>query len=324
MLRGGHSESECGTHHDHGDGFAAIPIRLEADVLMMTPHNLEAIADATNPLGLDGIEFIEYSTSKPQALGQVLEMMGFRPIARHRSREVSLYWQGTMNVIVNAHVSELPRAVQPTETPVISAIALRVRSAAAAYRHGIEQGAWAAPTQVEMMELNIPAIHGVGNSRLFFVDRYQDFSTYDVDFTPISTVDSNPSALAGLHFFGIVQNIGTDRLEDWTEFYTRLFAFNLLPDTERFGILPKGRVLRSPCGKFFLQLIGPDSEIGEVDGDESLQRIGLGTPDVSTTIAALRARGISFVEATAAAGRGALTQSYLGGVMFEIVHDELP
>jgi 4-hydroxyphenylpyruvate dioxygenase len=285
--------------------------------------NREAIADATNPLGLDGIEYIEYATSRPQALGQVLEMMGFRPIARHRSREVSLYRQGAMNVIVNAHISELPRAVQPAETPAISAIALRVRSAAEAYRHVIEQGAWAAPTHVEVMELNIPAIHGAGNSRIYFVDRYQDFSIYDVDFTPIPTVDANPAALAGPHFFGIVQYIGTERMEDWTAFYTRLFAFQLLPDSERFGILPKGRVLRSPCGQFFLQLIGPDSEIGNLEGDELLQRIGLGTPDVPAAVAALRERGINFVHQPTNA-RGALTQTYLDGVMFEIVHDIRP
>ena len=57
----------------------------------------------------------EYATSKPQALGQVLEMMGFRPVARHRSREVLLYRQGEMNVIVNAHASGLPRTVAPAE-----------------------------------------------------------------------------------------------------------------------------------------------------------------------------------------------------------------
>ncbi len=43
-------------------------------------------SDAGNPIGLDGVEFIEYATTEPQALGQTLEMMGFRPIARHRSR----------------------------------------------------------------------------------------------------------------------------------------------------------------------------------------------------------------------------------------------
>src|SRR6266568_9106781 len=89
----------------------------------------EAISDVANPLGLDGIEFIEYVTSRPQALGQVLEMMGFKPVARHRSREVLLYRQGDMNVIVNAHAGGQARAVQPSETPVIAAIALRVRDA---------------------------------------------------------------------------------------------------------------------------------------------------------------------------------------------------
>ena len=291
---------------------------------MTTQHNREAIADVANPLGLDGIEYIEYATSKPQALGQVLEMMGFRPIARHRSREVTLYHQGRMNIIVNAHVSALPRAAQPAETPVISALALRVRSAAAAYRHVIEQGAWAAPTRVEVMELNIPAIHGAGDSRIYFVDRYQDFSIYDVDFTLIPTVDPYPPALAGMRFFGVVQYIGEDRMEDWTEFYTRLFAFRPLPDGERFGILPKGRVLRSPCGLFYLQLIGPDSDIGAVDGAELLQRVGFGVPDVPDAVAALRARGVSFVSAgdQQINKRGALTQTYLGGLMFEIVHDE--
>ena len=68
-----------------------------------TTQEREDIRANDNPIGMDGIEFIEYATSKPQALGQVLEMMGFRPVARHRSREVLLYRQGAINIIVNAH-----------------------------------------------------------------------------------------------------------------------------------------------------------------------------------------------------------------------------
>ena len=219
---------------------------------MQTTADRESLADATNPLGLDGIEFIEFVTAKPQALGQVLEMMGFRPVARHRSREVLLYRQGEMNIIINAHSGGLPRTVQPSDTPVISAIALRVRDAASAYRHALDRGAWAVPTNVEVMELNIPAVHGVGASRLYFVDRYKDFSIYDVDFTLIPTVDPKPPALTGLHWFGVVQYIGNDRMEDWTEFYAELFGFKTLPDDKRYGILPKGRVLQSPCGSFLL------------------------------------------------------------------------
>jgi 4-hydroxyphenylpyruvate dioxygenase len=286
----------------------------------------EALADATNPLGLDGIEFIEFSTAKPQAFGQVLEMMGFRPVARHRSREVLLYRQGDMNIIINAHAGGLPRSVQPSETPVIAAIALRVRDAASAYRYALDRGAWTVPTHVEVMELNIPAIHGVGASRIYFVDRYRDFSIYDVDFTLIPTVDPKPAALTGLHWFGVVQYIGNDRMEDWTEFYGELFGFKALPDDERHGILPKGRVLKSPCGSFYLQLIEPEPGILDVDGEESLQRVGLGTPDVLASVKALRERGVGFVESQGVHSetRGALTQSYLGGAMFELVHHEAP
>ncbi len=284
----------------------------------------ESLADASNPLGLSGIEFIEFSTSKPQALGQVLEMMGFRPIARHRSREVLLYRQGDMNIIINAHAGGLPRTVQPSETPVIAAMALRVRDAAAAHRHALDRGAWAVPTHVEVMELNIPAIHGVGGSRIYFVDRTRDFSIYDVDFTLIPTVDAKPPALTGLHWFGVVQYIGNDRMEDWTEFYAELFGFKALSDEQRYGILPKGRILQSPCGTFFLQLIEPEPGILEVEGDESLQRLGLGTPDVLASVNALRDRGVGFVESSGVHSelRGALTQSYLGGVMFELVQDK--
>jgi 4-hydroxyphenylpyruvate dioxygenase len=291
---------------------------------MSDTSDRELIADATNPIGLDGIEFIEYATSKPQALGQVLETMGFRPVARHRSREVLLYRQGDMNVIVNAHIARLPRAVQPVDRPVIAAIALRVRDAAAAYRHVVDAGAWAVPTHVEVMELNIPAVHGVGSSRIYFVDRYRDFSIYDVDFTLIPTVDPHPPALTGMRWFGVVQYIGNDRMEDWTEFYRELFGFVALPDEQRYGVLPKGRILRSPDRSFFLQLIEPKPGIVDVEPEESLQRVGLGTPDVLATVTALRQRGVTFVESEGVHSdpRGALTQAQLGGVMFELVHDE--
>jgi len=294
---------------------------------MTDPRDRESLGDTANPLGLDGIEFIEFSTAKPQALGQVLETLGFRPIARHRSREVLLYRQGEMNIVVNAHASDLPRSLQPGETPVIAAIALRVRDAASAYARALERGAWAVPTQVEVMELHIPAIHGVGASRIYFVDRYKDFSIYDVDFTLIPTVDPKPPALTGLHWFGVVQYIGNDRMEDWTEFYGELFGFKAMPDDVRHGILPKGRVLQSPCGSFYLQLIEPEPGILDVEGDESLSRLGLGTPDVLASVKALRERGVGFVESTDGVhsdARGALTQSYLGGVMFELVHHEAP
>jgi len=284
----------------------------------------ESFSDDANPLSLDGVEFIEYVTAAPQALGHVLEMMGFRPVARHRSREVLLYRQGGLNIVVNAHPAAAGRASLADDSPIISAVALRVRNARDAYHRVIDRGGWEVPTHPEAMELNIPAIHGAGGSRIYFVDRYREFSIYDVDFVPIPTVERAPQAVADMHWFGLVQYIGNDRMEDWTEFYRELFGFDVLPDDERFGILPKGRILRSPCRSFYLQLIEPDPSVVDVEGDESLARIGLGAPDVAAAARALRARGVEFVESSGVhtEPRGALTKSWLGGLMFELVHSE--
>lgn len=282
----------------------------------------EAMIGEANPLGLQGIEFIEYATSKPQALGQVLEKMGFRPVARHRSREVMLYRQGDINIIVNAHAN----GHILTEKPIIAAIALRVRDAAAAYHRTLELGAWAVPTHVQVMEVNIPGIHGVGTSRIYFVDRYREFSIYDVDFTPIPAVDQHPPAIAGLHFFGIVQYIGNYRTDDWTDFYRVLFGFTDLPASQRFGILPKGRILSSPgplASRFYIQLIEPEPSVLDIEDDECLQRIGLGTTDVLKAVTELSQRGAEFFESHSiqTGGRGALTKTWMGSLSFELVHN---
>jgi 4-hydroxyphenylpyruvate dioxygenase len=301
-----------------------------SDLLLQPEHAREplqeAFSDEDNPIGLDGVEFIEYATSKPQALGQLLEMMGFRPVARHRSREVLLYRQAGLNIVVNAHPKEAAGATHGEEAPAIAAIALRVRDARAAYRYMLERGAWEVPTHPEAMELNIPAIHGVGGSRIYLVDRYREFSIYDVDFVPIPGVDPHPPAVAGLRFFGIVQYIGPGRTYDWLEFYEELFGITAIPDEQRFGIMPAGKLLRTPAlrpeNRFMLQVIEP--EVDSVDTSERLQRIGLGVPDVLAAVQALRALGIEFVENQAAhtERRGAITKTYLGSVVFELVHDE--
>jgi 4-hydroxyphenylpyruvate dioxygenase len=287
-----------------------------------------------NPSGLDGIEFIEYATARPLALGHVLELMGFQPVARHRSREVLLYRQGTMNVVINAHHAAPRHGDAPNDVRDevrISAVAFRAHDAAAAYRHALDRGAWAVPTRVEVMELNIPAIHGVGASRIYFVDRYREFSIYTVDFVPIPRVEQQPPAIAGLGWFGLVQHVGAGRMTDWTEFYRELFAFVPVPDGQRFGILPGGRILRSPCRSFYLQLIEPEPGASDVPGapggapdNERLVRVGLGTPDVIEATRALRGRGVEFVDADAERPleRGALTRGLPSGVRFELVRDD--
>lgn len=281
----------------------------------------EDVPELPNPAGLAGIEFIEYVTDRPQALGQMLEAVGFRPVARHRSREILLYRQGSMNLVVNAHPDDARISATDEGRPVMASVAFRVHDAHRTHQRCLELGAWDAPSNARAMELVIPAIRGPGSARFYFIDRWHDYSVFDIDFSPIPTVDMHPPALAGMGYFGVVQYIGADRSDDWTAYFKTLFGFEPIPDDERFGIMPKGKVMRSPCGTFLWQLVEPDPWMYDT-GEERLQRIGIGVPDVPAAVAVLRERGIEFVDAKELhpEDRGALTRPLLGSVAFELVH----
>jgi 4-hydroxyphenylpyruvate dioxygenase len=275
-----------------------------------------------NPLGIDGIEYVEFATAQPQALGNVLQIMGFAPVARHRSREVVRYTQGDMNIIVNASV-DTGTAINEQSAPRLAAVAFRVRDAAFAHKQCIDLGAWDMPTRASAMELNIPGIHGPGDSLIYFVDRFKDFSIYDVDFVTMPTREV--PAVSDIHFFGVVQSVLNNRTAPWKDFYHYLFGFVELPMHTSFGILPKGALLESPCKKFFWQLIEPPAGNEDFQWAEDLLRIGLGTSDVELTTSRLRERGIDFVQLDPIrpSEKGALTKLYLGGVSFELVHSDL-
>jgi 4-hydroxyphenylpyruvate dioxygenase len=272
-----------------------------------------------NPLGINGIEYVEYATSEPTAFGAALEMLGFQAIARHRSREIVHFRSGEMNVIVNSHLAQTSAQ---TGTQLI-AFALRVRDAAAAYEYCVSRGAWPIAAHAGAMELNIPGIAGVGNSSIYFVDRYDEFQIYDVDFKPIVGVTPRPPAIAALHFFGVVQTIGSDRGEEWSDFYRELLDFRVLPAGEYFGVLPKGVLLESPCKRFYLQLVQPPEPTADIEWNEQLTRVGLGAKDIPALVRELSERGVRFVEAANVhtSERGAVC--YLGGTSFEFVRSHL-
>lgn len=289
----------------------------------------------TNPLGVDGIEYVEYVTLEPQSFGAALERLGFAAVARHRSREIVLYRAGGMNVIVNADPSVAGSADEGAQAPRLKAFALRVRDAAAAYSHCIEKGAWPlsgnygdnqtgnASPRAGAMELNIPGIMGVGDSVIYFVDRYEEFSIYDVDFKKLPSVTDAPPAIAAMHFFGIVQAIEEARTKEWVDFYKELFAFTVLPQGQYFGVLPKGTLLESPCRKFYLQLVEPPEQAAVLAWQEKLTRVGFGAPDITALVAQLATRGVTFIESNSVhtSGKGAVT--YLGGTSFEFVKSHL-
>ena len=138
--------------------------------------------------------------------------------------------------------------------------------------------------------------------------------------TPL-IVDAVPPALAGMHYFGLVQAVGAFRSSEWVDFYRQLLGFRQLTEADFVGILPKGTLLQSPCGRFYLQLVEPPEGAEDIHWDDGLVRIGFGTPDVLEATRLLQERGVVFIDEGALhpGEKGALTQVYLGSVTFELV-----
>ena len=156
-----------------------------------------------NPLGTDGFEFVEYAAPDPHAMGRLFEQMGFIAVARHRSKNVLLYRQGDVNFIVNAEPNSFAQSFARVHGPSICAIAFRVKDAAKAYEQCVRNGAWGVEAHPGPMELNIPAIKGIGDSLIYLVDRYAaadgaGVSIYDIDFVPLPGVDA-ASGRRGAH-----------------------------------------------------------------------------------------------------------------------------
>ena len=146
-----------------------------------------------NPMGTDGFEFVEYTAPDPELLRTLFERMGFPVVARHRSKNVTLHRQGDINFIINAEPDSFGQRFAQQHGPSACAMAFRVRDAAAAFERARASSApRRSRTPVGPMELNIPAIEGIGGSIIYLVDRYGDRTIYDVDFVPVAAGGAEP------------------------------------------------------------------------------------------------------------------------------------
>jgi 4-hydroxyphenylpyruvate dioxygenase len=260
-----------------------------------------------NPIGTDGFEFVEYAAPDPAALGALFERMGFSAVARHRHKNVLLYKQGGVNFIVNAEPRSFAQNFARRHGPSVCAIAFRVRDAAAAYEKLLERGAWGVEARPGPGELNIPAIKGIGDSLVYLVDRYpeNDYGNtiYDVDFKPLAGFEdfwrgeAPAPAGAGLALVDhLTHNVHRGRMQEWAEFYERLFNFREIRYFDIEGKLTglKSKAMTSPCGRIRIPVNESSDEHSQIQEyleqyhGEGIQHIALHTPDIYKTVDALK------------------------------------
>ena len=254
-----------------------------------------------NPMGTDGFEFVEYTAPDTRELASLFEQLGFSAVARHRSKNVVLYRQGEINFIVNHEPDSFAQAFARVHGPSVCAFAIRVKDAAAAYRRALELGAKPHHGKVGPMELNIPAIRGIGGSLIYLIDRYGDRSIYDVDFIAEKDVVPRDAGLATIDH--LTHNVHQGRMNKWARFYERLFNFREIRYFDIHGKKTglKSRALTSPCGKIRIPINEPSDEKSQIAEyleayrGEGIQHIALSCVDIYSTVERLTKNGVRFM-----------------------------
>jgi 4-hydroxyphenylpyruvate dioxygenase len=265
------------------------------------------MSDTINPMGLDGFEFVEFAAPDKAVLEQAFELLGFTRVARHRSKDVTLYRQGDINFVLNNEPGSHAFYFAQEHGASPCGMAFRVKDAHVAYERALELGAQPIDIPTGPMELRLPAIKGIGGAPLYLIDRYSEGGTiYDIDFEWEPDVERHPVG-CGFHTLDhLTHNVYRGRMEFWADFYERLFNFREIRyfdiKGEYTGLLSKA--MTAPDGKIRIPLNEEASKgTGQIEeylmdfNGEGIQHIAFSCEDLYACWDALKANGIEFMTA---------------------------
>jgi 4-hydroxyphenylpyruvate dioxygenase len=231
--------------------------------------------------------------------------MGFPEVARHKRKNVTLHRQGDCNFIINAEPGSYAEDYANAHGPSACAMAFRFKDAKKAHARALELGAKDVKSDVADGELDIPAIEGIGGSRLYFVDKYGDqgriYDT-DFDFHPDWQEREREADSKLTYIDHLTHNVNRGNMAKWADFYERLFNFR---EIRYFDIEGKAtglfsKAMTSPCGKIRIPLNESQDDKSQIEEflreykGEGIQHIALGSEDIYQSVDILRERGIPF------------------------------
>lgn len=258
-----------------------------------------------NPMGLDGFEFVEFSSPEPGILEPVFHLLGFEAVARHRSKKVTLYRQGGINFILNEEPDSQAAYFAQEHGPGACGMAFRVKDAHLAYSRALELGAQPIEISTGPMELRLPAIKGIGGATLYLIDRYTPGNTiYDIDFEWFEGVDRNPEGCGFEVIDHLTHNVYRGRMQFWADYYEKLFNFREIRffdiKGEYTGLFskaltaPDGRI-RIPLNEEATQGVGQIEEYLMTYNGEGIQHIAFHCDDLIACYDRLKNRGLKFM-----------------------------
>ncbi|RYE91347.1 MAG: 4-hydroxyphenylpyruvate dioxygenase [Myxococcales bacterium] len=257
-----------------------------------------------NPLDLNGFEFVEFTSPDPSRMVHLLEQLGFTAYAKHPTKDIVRYKQGTINLLVNREPAGQAADFRRDHGPSASGMAFRVADADRAFALALERGAKPADAAAGSLGPDARVLQGIGGSYLYLVDRHGERGTiYD------SWVQSPDAAAledrngAGLQVLDhLTHNVRRGEMRTWSTFYNQVFGF-----TEQKFFDIKGQA----TGLFSQAMIAPDRAIriplnesqdenSQIEeflrqyNGEGIQHLALTTDNIYATIERLRERGVIF------------------------------
>lgn len=282
------------------DGLRSL-INLMDQVRREEPGISVVVPDMPDRITVEGVEFVEFAAdeSEAEALARLFHGMGFRKAGRHVSKDVTLYRQGDINLVVNTDREGFAHSSYLVHGTSVYAIGLRVEDAAATVRRARSLGAEPFEQAVGPGELTIPAIRGVGGGIVYFIDGKSELAkVWDLEFTPAA--DPRAPRETGLTYIDhIGQTMDYGEMLTWLLFYTAIFRARKTPvvDVIDPGGVVRSQAIESVDGKLRLTLNGAENRktlaghfIAESFGS-SVQHVAFATGDIFAAAAALRANG---------------------------------
>ena len=259
-----------------------------------------------NPMGVDGFEFVEFAAPDARQLHALFPKLGFTAIARHRTKNITLYRQGECSFLVNEEPGSFAADFAAQHGPSACGFAIRFAKPAAWVREqALANGGEAIASKENTKAVDVPVITGIGGCMLYLIDRYgEKGDVYAEEFEYLPGVDRHPKGF-GLTFIDhLTHNLFFGNMEKWADYYSRLFNFREIRYFDikgsKTGLVSKA--MTAPDGLVRIPLnesSDAKSQINEYLDEykgEGIQHIACFTDTIYETIEAMRATGVAFLD----------------------------
>ncbi|EKE70508.1 bifunctional sugar phosphate isomerase/epimerase/4-hydroxyphenylpyruvate dioxygenase family protein [Celeribacter baekdonensis] len=283
------------------DGYRSL-IALMDDVHRAEPGlklDLPALPQRVKP---EGVSFVEFATRGKEAetLSELLKTLGFARAATHRNKAVTLWQQGDIRLVINEETDGHAAHAYNARGTTVCDLGILVNSAQDVITRATATGAQSFSQDLDIGELDIPAIRGLGGSVMHFIDKETGLDrVWEVEFKVADAPDLTGVGL--MHIDHIAQTMSYEDMLSWTLFYTAIFDVEKSPMVDVIDPdgLVRSQVIETRDGAFRITLNGADTHrtlAGQFLADTfgaSVQHIALATADIFDTAAKLAGRGFA-------------------------------